>query len=308
MRNIFKPQSTIKKTTEDQVIDILVYFLSFFLMVVTIYPFLNVIAISLNDSADTMIGGITIFPRVFTTVAYRDILGDSVIYSSAFISVLRTVIGTSMHIVCVVFVGYLLSRKDFVLVKQLTVMMTITMYVGGGLIPHYFVLRSLGLINSFWVYIIPGLFVPFHVLICRTYIYGIPNSLFESARIDGASDFTIVLRLVFPLCVPVIATVALFSAVGHWNSWFDTYVFASGNKSIRTLQFMLMLKLQSAQMTLNESMSDVMAQAEGNEVEMITPRSIRAAMTMVAAIPIIIVYPFLQRYFVSGMMIGGVKG
>jgi putative aldouronate transport system permease protein len=177
------------------------------------------------------------------------------------------------------------------------------------LIPQYFLYRSLGLLNNFWVYILPHLATAFNVIIVRTYIRSQPDSFIESARIDGAGEFTIIFRIVMPLIIPVIAVVILFIAVFHWNSWFDTYIFASRNDSLSTLQFELQKRLTSAMALMEQgrlSSGQAVAQMQDTS-RMTTPEAVRAAMTMITTVPIILVYPFLQRYFVAGLVIGGLK-
>jgi len=182
------------------------------------------------------------------------------------------------------------------------------MYISAGLIPHYFLIKNLGLINNFLVYIIPGLIGAFNFIVIRTYIGTIPESLIESAKIDGAGDFRIFLRILLPLITPVLATVALFVAVGAWNSWFDTMLYASSRQELSTLQYELM-KLLSSSQAQSKSAADIgaMGMAKDFASSMVTPVSIRAAITVVAAVPILIVYPFLQRHFVTGLAVGGVK-
>jgi putative aldouronate transport system permease protein len=180
------------------------------------------------------------------------------------------------------------------------------MYFNAGLIPYYFLIKDLHLLNQFLVYIIPGLVSAFNMIVIRTYIQTLPESLIESAKVDGAGDFRIFLTIVLPLCQPVLATVALFVAVGQWNSWFDTFLFASSKQELSTLQYELM-KLLSSSMNSNSNPA-VAAGADPEAARnMVTPVSIRAAITIVASMPILIVYPFLQKYFVVGMQLGSVK-
>ena len=197
--------------------------------------------------------------------------------------------------------AYVLSRKEFMYKKQLSFIYVLTMYVSGGMIPTYILIKELHLLNNFWVYIIPGLISAFNMIVIRTFINGIPYSLIESAKIDGAGDFRIFIQIILPLCKPVLATVALFIAVGQWNSWFDSMLYCSSDNSLTTLQYELMKLLSST--TTQGASAEVMK----NAGSIVTPTSIRAAITIVTAVPIICLYPFLQRYFVSGLTIGGVK-
>ncbi len=277
-----------------------------FMIAVTLYPFINIIAISFNDATDTIKGGITFFPRIFSTASYANIFKMPSILTGFVNSILRTVIGCGTQVISSAMVAYVLSRKNFPLRKQLNLLWIITMYVGGGLIPYYFLIRDIGLMNNFNVYWIPWLSQCFFVIIIRTYIMGLPESLIEAAKVEGAGELRIFFQIILPLSVPVLATIALFSAVDQWNTWLDTYFFAQRNKSLTTLQYELMKKLQSAQASAGGRLS---AQAKrGAGGGSVTPKSIRAAMTVIAAVPIMAVYPFLQKYFVTGLTIGGVKG
>jgi putative aldouronate transport system permease protein len=274
----------------------------------TLYPFWNTVAVSFNNATDTTRGGITFMPRVFTLQNYRAVFTSGTIYNAFLISVTRTIIQTITGVFVTSMLGYALSRKHYVLRKPLTMIIILSMYINAGLIPNYFLIRSLGMINTFWVYIIPGMISAFNFIVVRTYISNIPDSIIESARIDGCGDFIIFLRIVLPLCLPALATIALFIAVGSWNSWFDTMLYTSGRANLHTLQYKLMEFLQSSQ-TQARSAAQIgaMGMAEDLSASMVTPVSIRAAITVVAALPILVVYPFLQRYFVSGINVGSIK-
>jgi len=272
--------------------------------VVTLYPFLHVMALSFNDATDAIRGGIHIIPREFTFDNYIHVFTNNSNLIRAFVnSILRTVIGTVTGVLACAVCAYVLSRKHFVFKKTVSTILIITMYVSGGLIPWFLLIRNLGLMNNFAVYIIPSLISAFNVIVIRSFMEGLPDALEESAKIDGANDFTIFIKIILPLCTPVIATVALFIAVGQWNSWFDTYLFARNNIALTTLQFELMKILENANMNI----SQVNPQTAQNLVNRVSPTSIRMAITMVATLPILFVYPFVQKYFVSGLTIGAVK-
>lgn len=270
-------------------------------VIITLYPILNTLAISLNDGTDALRGGIYLWPRVFTWRNYQTILHKQNLLTATEISILRTVIATVLQLFVTALLAYVLSRKNFIFRRQISLLYVLTMYVNGGLIPTFLLYRGLGLTNSFWVYIIPGMVSAFNMLVIRTYMAGLPDSLQESAEIDGAGHFTIFLRIIVPLCKPVFATIALFIAVYQWNSWFDTMLYNRMRGEYTTLQYELM-KLLSA-VTNNSSNAETMKNA-GNQV---TPASIRAAATIITSLPIVCLYPFLQRYFVTGLTIGGVK-
>jgi putative aldouronate transport system permease protein len=277
-------------------------------MFITLYPFWNTVAVSFNNATDTTRGGITFRPREFTLQNYRAVFTSGTIYNAFFISVARTVIQTITGVFLTSMLAYALSRREFVFRKAFTIIIVLSMYINAGLIPNYFLIRSLGMINTFWVYIVPGMISAFNFIVIRTYMTNLPESIIESARIDGCGDFMIFLRIILPLCLPVLATIALFIAVGAWNAWFDTMIYNSGRANLHTLQYKLMEYLQSSQ---NQAKSAAaigsMGMAQDATASMVTPVSIRAAITVVAALPILVVYPFLQRYFVTGISIGSVK-
>ncbi|WP_339302440.1 carbohydrate ABC transporter permease [Paenibacillus sp. FSL R5-0519] len=294
-------------STGDRAFDTINMIFMVCLMIVTIYPFVNMIAVSFNNANDAIRGGIYLWPRVWTLDNYKYIFGESDIYHATLISALRTVIGTVVSVFCTAMLAYTVSRQEFVLRKFVTMFFVFTMYFSGGLIPGYLLIRDLGLIGSFWVYIIPGVIGVFNMIVIRSFIEGLPEGILESARIDGAGEFTTFIRVVLPLTIPAMATVSLFVAVGQWNSWFDVFLYNSSNKELSTLQYELMKILQTSTTSATSSASDAYQSAESNATA-VTPTSIRATMTIIASVPILMVYPFLQKYFVQGMTIGGVKG
>ncbi len=273
-------------------------------VIVTLYPFLNVLAISFNQSSDSVKGGITVYPRVPTLENYETIFKFGNIPHAFMISALRTVFGTVLGVIGCSMVAYVLSRRDFKARKVLSKFLAVTLYVSGGLIPAFLLVRDLRLMNNFLVYILPGLVNAFNIFMIRSYMDNLPAELQESAKMDGANDFLIYMRIIMPLCKPVLATIALFIAVGQWNSWFDTYIYCGSKPELSTLQFELMKVLQSTQ-----SGNDAIY---GNDLTLkmrqITPDAIKMAITIVTITPIMIIYPFLQRYFVRGLTIGAVKG
>ncbi len=276
------------------------------LMFITLYPVLNTVAYSFNDGMDAVKGGIGIWPRVFSTDSYNELLSDNAVYVAFGVTVAKTVITTLTNLFFTSMLAFALSRKEYVLRKFITTVMVLTMYVNAGLIPNYLLIsRTLGLRNTFWVYIIPTMFSCFNMIVIRTYILGLPEALVESARIDGAGDIRAFFQIILPLCLPVMATVALFVAVGAWNSWFDTYLYNGSKKDLYTLQYLLKMKLATTQNSSNAANSTADALANRTNV---TPITVRSAISVISAVPILIIYPFLQKYFVTGMALGSVKG
>ena len=270
-------------------------------VVITLYPVLNTLAISLNDGTDALRGGIYLFPRKFTMKNYMTVLEKDNLVTGAYITVARTVVGTVFSLVTNAILAYIVSRKRFLFKQQLSLFWVVTMYVNGGMIPTFLLFKGLHLTNSFWVYVIPGMISAFNMLVIRTYMNGIPDSLEESAQLDGAGYMTIFWKIISPLCKPVYATVALFVAVGQWNSWFDAMLYNRMSSEYTTLQYELMKLLSSV---TNQGNS---AEAMKNAAGTVTPTSVRAAATILTMLPIVCLYPFLQRYFVTGLTIGGVK-
>lgn len=270
-------------------------------VVITLYPVLNTLAISFNDGTDALRGGIYLFPRKFTLKNYITVLQKQNLITGAYITVARTVIGTLLALVANAILAFIVSRKRFLFKKQLSLFWVITMYVNGGMIPTFLLYKGIGLTNSFWVYVIPGMVSAFNMLVIRTYMNGIPDSLEESAQLDGAGYMTVFWKIISPLCKPVYATVALFVAVGQWNSWFDAMLYNRMSANLTTLQYELMKLLSSV--TNQGNSVEAMKNAAGT----VTPTSVRAAATILTMLPIICLYPFLQRYFVTGLTIGGVK-
>ncbi|MFC6651687.1 carbohydrate ABC transporter permease [Paenibacillus rhizoplanae] len=277
-----------------------------FVVTVTLYPFLQTLAVSFNDGSDTLTGGIYLWPRVWTLENYRAVFISGTIYHAAFISVSRTIISTMLGVFLTTMLAYALAQPQYIFRKKIGLLFILTMYFNAGLIPNYFLIKNMGLLHNFMVYILPSLVSAFNLIIMRTYIRGLPFSLTESAKIDGAGEFRIFWKIIFPLCTPVLATVALFIAVGSWNSWFDTFLYASSDIKLSTLQYEMMKMLGSIMSANNDP--SMLAGGQNNQVQsLVTPASMRSAITIVTAVPILFVYPFLQKYFVVGLNLGSVK-
>nr|WP_302598110.1 carbohydrate ABC transporter permease [uncultured Cellulosilyticum sp.] len=269
--------------------------------VAILYPIINTVAYSFNDGTDALRGGIYFWPRKFSLKNYQMVFGKELLWTATKISVLRTVIATVSQLFVTSLLAYILSRKEFLFRKQVSFIYVLTMYVSGGLIPTFVLFKNMGLTNSFWVYILPGMVSAFNMIVIRTFMNGLPDSLVESAQVDGAGHFTIFMKIVLPLCKPVLATVALFIAVSQWNSWFDAMLYNRTASNLTTLQYELMKLLSSV---MNQGGN---AETMKNAANTISPLTMRAATTVITALPIVCLYPFLQKYFVTGMTIGGVK-
>lgn len=294
----------------DFIFDAIIFIVLVLLVIVTVYPFWNTIALSFNDGLDSIRGGITFWPRKFTWQNYKALFTTGRIFDAFTISVSRTIIQTVLSVFCTSMLAYALSRKEFVIKKPLTTVLVISMYVSAGLIPGYMLIKSLGMLNSYSAYIIPNIIDVFNFILVRTYINGLPDSFVESARIDGANEFKIFISIIMPLIIPSVAMICLFVAVNSWNSWFDTYLYTSAKVKLHSLQYVLMEYLNSSSNQSNsaaDAAAKAVAAAAGSSSAMVTPISIRSSITIIATVPILVVYPFMQRYFVVGMTIGGVK-
>ena len=290
-----------KKSVSDKVFAICNIIFMVLFVVITIYPILNTLALSFNDGIDAVRGGIHIFPRKFSLANYKSVFAMRNLTTGLFISVSRTVLGTLIGVVFNSILAFIVSRKRFLLKKSLTAFWVVTMYVNGGMIPVLLLFKTLKLTSTFWVYVIPGIISAFNMLVMRTFMEGIPDSLEEAAQMDGASYSTIFVKIISPLCKPMYATIALFIAVGQWNSWFDTMLYNRLSSQYTTLQYELMKLLSSV--SSQSSKSDPNS-GEGANLQ---PISVRSAATIVTMAPIVCLYPFLQKYFVAGLTIGGVK-
>jgi putative aldouronate transport system permease protein len=279
-------------------------FLTLFMVVfgiTVLYPFVFLLALSFNQGLDALKGGITIWPRKFTLENYSIIVKDPRLLHALFVSVARTALGTVLAVLITGYVSFCFTKKRMVGRRLYMTLLILPMYINAGIIPTYLTYRALGLTNTFLVYIIPNLVWAYNILIMRTFFEALPQAFEESAMIDGASDFTVFFRVIFPLSMPVVATIGLFNAVWHWNTWFDT-ILLTRKTSLETLMSLLAKMLLEQQYNL---ISDLRA---ARRVRFMTPTVLRAAMTIVTTLPIVLVYPFLQKYFVKGVLIGGVKG
>ena len=299
--------SAVRKTSVgDKIFDICNYIFMICLVIVTLYPFINMFALSFNDANDSIRGDIYFWPREWTFRNYEFVFNESNVFYATFISAARTIVGTIVSVFCTAMLAYAISRPEYKLKKFVSITFIFTMYFSGGLIPGYLLIKELGMLNSFWVYIIPGIIGVFNMIVVRSFIEGLPEGIMESAKMDGAGEMTTFLRIVLPLTVPALATVSLFVAVYQWNSWFDVFLYNSSRHDLSTLQYELMKILATS--NTGASAADQYADAMGGNAQIVTPTSIRATMTIIASLPIIMVYPFLQKYFVKGMVVGGVKG
>lgn len=293
----------IKRSGADRLFDLVNVAGMCVLIFLALYPFWYVLIGSFNEGGDYARGGVFLLPRKFTLANYRAVFQNRQLFDAFLVTIARTVLGTGTSLVFTAIFSYGFSRKSLKGRNVYAAIGTFTLFFGGGLIPYYLVLRQLGLIDNFLVYIIPTLFSFWNVIIFQSFFRDIPESINESARMDGAGEYRILFSLILPLSKPVLAAIGLFSAVGHWNAYFDAMAFTN-KVELQTLQILLMKIVKS------KEFASQMAHAVARYVKVneINPLTVQLATMMVAILPIILVYPFLQKYFVKGLLIGSVKG
>ena len=271
--------------------------------VLCIFPFYYILINSLSDPMEAIRKSVMIFPAGFTLQNYVQVFRLSGILQAFFVSASRAIVGTVVTIFFSSLFAYVLTKKELFLRKFMYRATVVSMYLNAGLIPWYMTMKYLGLKNNFLLYILPFAVQPFLLILLKTYMEQIPVELEESAVIDGARYFTIYRAIILPVSLPIIAAVSVFSAVNQWNSWYDNF-FLVRNPNLNTLQLILLNYLRQAD-AIAKSASKDLKQAENIRL---TPMSVRMTITMIAALPILLVYPFLQKYFIKGIMMGAVKG
>jgi putative aldouronate transport system permease protein len=293
----------MKKTTSDISFYFLVYLMVIFALIVTLYPFLYIVNVSLSsvDAINRKI--VNFYPIGINLNGYLTVIKYPAIWTAYYNTVWYTVIGTIFNIVATCIAAYPLSRKNFFLRKQLNFFIAFTMYFSGGLIPYYVLISKLGLYNSRWVMVIPVLLSTFNVMICRSAFEGVSEEVFESAKIDGANDFKLLIRIAIPLIKPTLAVLTLYYAVSHWNEFFGALLFL-GKTELQPLQIFLRRILVMASTEVMQSAGSLTAVS----AMATSTLQIRYVCIVVAVLPIIMVYPFIQKYFVKGIMLGAVKG
>ena len=296
---------THRRTTSDLLFDTFNVALILVLCITIIYPFLNQITLSLSTRVDALAKGFHVFPHLgrMTIESYRRVLFGGSIMQAFYWTILRTVLGTSITVGVLIMMAYSLSKRYLPYRNFWTFLVVFTMFFSGGLVPSFLLVRSLGMMNTIWALVLPPVANAFSLIIARNFMMSVSEELAESARIDGANDITILFRIYIPVSMPIIATLSLWSMVQHWNSWFDALIYIQ-RPPIRILQEILRRVLIDAAFTA----TSIDEQALAMEFQDYTPESLRAAILMVVTIPIVLTYPFFQRYFVKGIMIGSLKG
>ena len=296
-----------KKTFKDYAFEIAIYAFFTLFTILCIFPFYYIFISSISKNILVENGQIFFYPKGIHFNNYVSVFKIKTLPQAAFISVARTVIGTLLSLLAASFMGYCMSKQEYWHRKLVYRFIIATMYFNAGVVPLYLTYRMLGLIDNFLVYVLPCLSQSFNLVLCKTYMESIPGSLEESAEIDGAGYFLRYVKIILPLSLPIMATIAIFSAVGQWNSFMDTVLYMSSTKYF-TLQYTLNLYLKKATALADILKTDSSAAQNMNLDNVLNAESTRYTITMVTIIPVLLIYPFFQRYFVKGIMIGAVKG
>lgn len=277
------------------------------LSIVFIAPYINILAKSFNAAKDTMLGGLTFWPRKWSLDNYSVVLGDQSTWTGFAVSVVRVIVSSAVALFVNYMTAYALLKKGLPGKRFIILFFSVPMFISGGLISEYIWFPKFGVYNTFWVYVFPSAFSFYNMVIIRTYLQGIPESLIESARLDGAGELTILVKIMLPLSMPIVATILLWAAVANWNDWTSTLYFVE-NSDLFTLQYNMQMAIKQTE-TIQQMIANALESGKplGDIDQDITAESIQAAQLIVTTLPIIVVYPFLQKYFMSGVMIGSVK-
>lgn len=295
----------MRRTKGEKVFNVFNIILMILICIITIYPYLNQLAVSLNEGKDSMAGGITIFPRKFTLENYRTVLMNPDIIRAFIVSVLKVVLSVLLSVSVVFSAAFALTRKGLPWKRGFTLYLMIPAYISAGVIPLYMLYRYIGLIDNFLVYVLPTIFAFYNMVIVRSFIQEIPESIDESALIDGANEFQIMWKITLPLSLPVLATITLWVAVNAWNEYNTTLMYITSHE-LFTLQYLMMQIIKESELVQQIAIESAMGGTTSSAQP--TPDSIKAATMIITTIPIILTYPFLQKYFIKGMTVGAVKG
>ncbi|TBL70735.1 carbohydrate ABC transporter permease [Paenibacillus thalictri] len=268
---------------------------------IVLYPLIFVLSASFSNPAYILEGRLWLWPKGLTLTSYERVFQNPFVITGYLNTLRYTLIGTTLNVVLTICAAYPLSRKDFAGRGAFTVYFTVTMFFSGGLIPTYLLIKSLGLINSFWAVILPGAVSMWNIIIMRTFFQNIPVEIQESAHMDGCSNLRLLVRIVLPLSLPVVAVMVLFYGVGHWNAFFNAlmYVSEAGKHPLQLVMRGILLQNQ---------MGAMVGASEGSVEQIVAGEGVKYAIIVVASAPILVLYPLLQRYFVKGVMIGAIKG
>jgi putative aldouronate transport system permease protein len=295
----------MKKSMSDRVFNALNTIFMALIMFTILFPFWDMLVVSFSSTETASTLSFNLWPKKWSFTSYQYCFADKKIYSAFFISVLRTVSGTLLHLVTICLAAYPLSKRKLPWRKAISVFFMIPWFFSGGMIPAYLMNRTYGLVDNFLIYILPGAFSFYVLMIVRNYIVSIDPELEESATIDGAGYWSILWRIIIPLSKPVLATVALWEMVSQWNAWFDCMIYIRNDRLI-VMQYLL--RKMTTQLEMLSSDMAAFALSSRNSSIQFTTETVKSAITIIVILPIICVYPFLQKFFVKGIMLGAVKG
>ena len=299
-----KRRVRMKRTLSGKIFDVCNVMFMILLAAVFVCPYLNQVAISLNSGSDTLRGGITVFPREFTLMNYKVILTNSQVIRSTAVTVVSVAAKTLLVLLVNLSAAYALRKKEMPYRSGIIWFLIIPTYISAGIIPTYILFRYLHLLNSIFVYILPGMFVFYNMLIIRTFLSSIPEALEEAALLDGAGEFKILFSIILPLSMPVIATVALWTLVEQWNDWTTTLYYVTDSDNFKLQYVIMQLIKQAEQVQKMAASATAMVSTENTKP---ISESIQSAGVIFSTLPIVVMYPFLQKYFVKGVTLGGVK-
>jgi len=290
----------MKQTTGEKIFGAFNMLMLGIVALLCLYPFIYTLTISLSTATEASREGFHFYPKEISLTSYKVVLSNPDIVTGFMNSVVRTVLGTVLTLLATCVAAYPLSRREMPHRSLITFIIVFTMLFGGGMVPGYLLIKKLGLINTVWVLVVPGMLSAFNIIIVKNFFQSLPESLIESARMDGAGEWRILFQIFIPLSKPVLATVALWSAVAHWNAWFDAmlYITDDSKQVLQTFLQRIVIESGTRMMELGINNTAVLS---------FTAETIKAATIIVTILPIICVYPFVQKYFVKGIMLGGVK-
>jgi len=295
----------MKKLIKWTPFDVFNVFLMSGMSFIMLYPMLYAIAGAFNDGNDYLRGGVYLLPRQWTLDNFRVLFRDGQIMKAYLVTAEKAILGTISNLTVTTLAAYAITRPNLKFKRVYLVYIMFTMFFGGGLIPYYILITKIKLYDTFWVYIIPGLFSVWGMLIMQSYIRDLPESITESAKIDGAGEYRILAQIVVPLCIPLFAALGLFGIVGHWNAYWDSLMFTR-SQNLRTIMRVLQQIINEAQ-SLDAMMARAVQSSQDIDYKP-TPQTLKLAAMVATALPIVASYPFLQRYFVKGVTLGSVKG
>ena len=296
----------IKAGAMDRVVSVVTYTIVIALCLLILLPCLNVLALSFNDGKDAARGGVYFWPRAFTLDNYREVFNDGSIINAYKITIARTLLGTFLSLAVTCFAAFALNQRELPGRKFLIFAITFTMLFGGGTIPTYIQYNELGLLDTFWVYIVPSLVSVTYLMMVRSYFDGLPYTLQEAARLDGCGYFSILFRIMLPLSKPVLAVIGLYTAVNHWNDWFAGAFYMTSDKlwPVQTVLQQMLSRAMSASSQQTENITAAIAASQSS----VTSDALKMAAVVITTAPILCVYPFVQKYFAKGTLIGAIKG